>query len=220
VGASALNSASTKAARSKTNRDKRRSSARPVDLPDLADHESALLRQLAGPWGSGRDRDNQAAFPLVDTPHWKRVRFRGVPHFAGFTYGPDHDLVTSAFVVRTQDKPTSRKCLALFEAEAMREYDSLGGRHSAILERRGKWKGQELVVHTGDGELSILFTNYRFSVAWAAFPAYSDGCLVYATVVFWGDHPNLAQKVRDRWAREGFLRYEALTSKAPSRLTN
>jgi hypothetical protein len=191
-----------------------------VPLPALQDHETALLRQLAGPWGAQRDRDDQAQFPLVDSQNWRRVRFRGVPHFAAFTYGEDHNLVSSAFVVKTEGKPTSRRCMALFESEAIQEYATLGGRRSAISERKTRWRGRELLVHTGDGELSILFSNYRFSVAWAAYPAYDDGCLVYATVVLWGDNPGLAQKVRDRWAIEGFERYVATTSSVPERRTN
>jgi len=145
------------------------------------------------------------------------VRFRGVPHFAAFTYGQEHNLVSSAFVVKTEGKPTSRRCMALFESEAIREYATLGGRRSAIGERKTRWQGRELLVHTGDGELSILFSNYRFSVAWAAYPAYDDGCLVYATVVLWGDNPSLARKVRDRWVLEGFERYVATTSSVPER---
>jgi hypothetical protein len=186
-------------------------------LPELLDHQTALLRQLGGSWGAQPDRDQQATFPLLDSGNWRRVRFRGVPHFAGFSYGPDHALVTSAFVVKTKGKPTSRRCMAMFESEAIREYENLGGRRSAIVERRTKWHGQDLLVHAGDGDINVLFSNYRFSVAWAAYPAYQDGCIIYGTVVLWGDHPGLAQKVRDRWAKEGFQRYVALTKAVPDR---
>lgn len=187
------------------------------ELPELDSHRAALERQLLADWGQQSDRDGQAAFPLVDSKNWRRVRFRGVPTFTAFTYGSDHNAITSAFAVPVQGEPSSRKCMALFEARAMQELDVLGGKRGRIREKNGRWNEQELLIHAADGELDLFFKTYRFSVAWAAYPGYSNGCIVYSTVVLWGDEPKLAKKVRDRWVREGFERYVARTPELPYR---
>lgn len=187
------------------------------ELPALDSHRTALERQLLAGWGEQSDRDGQAGFPLVDSGNWRRVRFRGVPTFTAFTYGSDHNAITSAFAVPVSGTPTSRKCMALFEARANEEFDALGGRRGQISERKGRFRDEELLIHSADGQLEMLFTTYRFSVAWAAYPGYSNGCIVYSTVFLWGDEPKLARKVRDRWVREGFERYVARTPELPYR---
>lgn len=107
--------------------------------------------------------------------------------------------------------------MAMFEARAIQELDAFGGKRTKIREKNGTWREQELLIHAADGELDVFFKTYRFSVAWAAYPGYSNGCIVYSTVVLWGDEPKLAMKVRDRWVREGFERYVAHTAELPYR---
>lgn len=187
------------------------------ELPSLDSHQNALARQLGAEWGEQSDRDGMAGFPLLDAGNWRRVRFRGVPTFTAFTYGEDHHAITSAFTVPVQGEPSSRRCMAKFEARAIRELEALGGKRGKIREKSGRFQDQELLIHQADGELSMFFTTYRFSVAWAAYPGYEGGCVVYSTVILWGEEPKLAQKVRDRWVREGFERYVARTAELPER---
>jgi hypothetical protein len=67
-------------------------------------------------------------------------------------------------------------------------------------------------VHAVDGEFSAAFSTTAFSAAWAAYPAYSDGCLIYAVAVPWRDHPQLAKQVRDRFVAEGFVQVDPKTA--------
>lgn len=181
-------------------------------------HREALERQLSADWGHQVDRDQQAAFPLADAKNWKRVRFGGVEHFTGFNYGSQKSILTSAFSWRTTRPSTSKSCLELFEAQALEQLDAYPSRRSRILESRSRWREQVLVVHSADGELNFFLTKYRFSAAWTAFPAYKDGCIVYATIVLWGDEPALARRVRDRWVTEGFPLFIPGTEFVPFRL--
>ncbi len=187
------------------------------ELPGLDSHKSALERQLGADWGEQSDRDGLAGFPLIDAGNWRRVRYHGVPTFTAFSYGNDHHAITAAFTVPVEGEPSSRRCMAKFEARAIREFEALGGKRGTIRETSGRFRDQDLLIHAADGELSMFFTTYRFSVAWAAYPGYEGGCIVYSAGVLWGDDPKLAQRVRDRWVREGFERYVPRTVELPVR---
>lgn len=180
-------------------------------------HAAALDRQLGEPWGWRNDKDDQVHFPLPDWENWRRVRIRFVEHLTAFRYGDDRHLFSAAFVVRTPEPPTSATCMAEFERRALDEAESYRVNYAPVTEHRSRWRREPLVVHATDGELSFLFSHYDFSAAWAAYPAYEDGCLVYAVVVQWEGQRELARQVRDRWIEEGFSGLTALTKTRPFR---
>ena len=184
-----------------------------------ATHQEALLHQLDARWARRSDKDRAVDLPLPDHRHWKRVRFFGVEHFTGFTYGDDRHVVTSAFVVKTRpgEVPTTRLCMERFEQDALPKFKRHKGRFTPIVESTGAWRDQPLAIHQSDGRLTVLFSSYEFSAAWAAYPAYSDGCLIYAAVVFWEDEKELAQRVREQWIVKGFGGVGARTATAPAR---
>ena len=68
-----------------------------------------------------------------------------------------------------------------------------------------------------DGKLNWGLSRVEFSGAWAAYPAYSNACLIYAVGVPWREHGDLAQKLRDRFIDEGFALMNTLTTERPYR---
>jgi hypothetical protein len=181
------------------------------DAPDR--QEAALFRQLDEAWGLRSDKDDQLLVPLPDSEHWKRVRYWGVEHFIGFRYGNDHHLLSVGFVqeVPAGTPVTSDTCMRRFEAwgrPQTRPFDVKFGPFAVFHQR---WRDQRLEVHAVDGEFSAAFSTTSFSAAWAAFPAYKDGCFIYAIAVPWRKQPDLARQVRDRWVREAFTQVDSKT---------
>ena len=174
---------------------------------DAADpHAAALERLTTAAWGTRNDRDGQVNVPLPDADNWKRVRYFGVEHFVGFRYGDDHHAMVIAF---TRPLPSgtpmkSDTCMRSFEAWGLPQTHPFDVKFSPFETNLGKWQGKILESRMVDGRLNLGFTSSEFSGAWAAYPAYADGCLVLAVAVPWREHKELAQKLRDRWVSEGF----------------
>ena len=91
-----------------------------------------------------------------------------------------------------------------FEAWGLPQTHPFDVKFSPFETNLGKWQGKILESRSVDGRLNLGFTSSEFSGAWAAYPAYADGCLVLAVAVPWREHKDLAQKLRDRWVSEGF----------------
>jgi hypothetical protein len=182
---------------------------------DAADpQEAALFRQLDEAWGQRNDRDDQLLVPLPDSNHWKRVRYWGVEHFVGFRYGNEHHALVIGF---SQQVPpgtpiTTDTCMRRFEAWGRPQTKPFDVKFGPFAVHQQRWRDKRLEVHAVDGEVSVGFTTTSFSAAWAAYPAYSDGCLIYAVAVPWRDHPELARQVRDRFIKEGFTQIEPKTT--------
>lgn len=182
---------------------------------DAADPgEAALLRQLEGAWGKRHDKDDQVLLPMPDSAHWKRVRYWGVEHFVGFRYGNDHHVLAIGFVqeVPAGTPVTTDTCMRRFEQWGRPQTKPFNVKFGPFAVHHQRWRNQRLEVHAVDGEFSAAFSTTSFSAAWAAFPAYTDGCLIYAVAVPWRDHPELAKRVRDRWVTEGFVQIDARTT--------
>jgi hypothetical protein len=181
---------------------------------DATDHqEAALYRQLDQAWGLRSDKDDQLLVPLPDSEHWKRVRFWGVEHFVGFRYGNDHHMLAVGFVqeVPAGTAVTSETCMRRFEAWGRPQTKPFDVKFGPFAVHHQRWREQRLQVYVVDGEFSAAFSTTAFSAAWAAFPAYQDGCLIYAVAVPWRKHPELARQVRDRWVREAFTQVDPKT---------
>jgi hypothetical protein len=176
--------------------------------------EAALFRQLDEAWGQRGDKDDQLLVPLPDSDHWKRVRYWGVEHFVGFRYGNDHHVLAIGFVqeVPAGTPVTSETCMRRFEQWGRPQTKPFNVKFGPFAVHHQRWRGQRLEVHAVDGEFSAAFSTTAFSAAWAAYPAYSDGCLIYAVAVPWRDHPDLAKQVRDRWVKEAFTQIDAKTA--------
>lgn len=175
---------------------------------------AALFRQLDQAWGHRNDKDDQLLVPMPDSEHWKRVRYWGVEHFVGFRYGDDHHLLAVGFV---QEVPagvpvTTDTCMRRFEAWGRPQTKPFDVKFGPFAVHQQRWRDQRLEIHAVDGRFSAGFSTTSFSAAWAAYPAYKDGCLIYAVAVPWREHPELAQRVRDRWVAEGFARIDPKTA--------
>lgn len=187
------------------------------DAPDP--HEAALDRLLTAPWGFRDDKADQLHVPMPDSDNWKRVRYFGVEHYVGFRYGDEHHAMLIAFV---QDLPAdtpmkSDTCMRHFEAWGLPQTHAFDVKFSPFESHLGRWQGQSLESRSVDGKVNLGFTAAEFSGAWAAYPAYGDACLVLAVAVPWRDHPELAQKLRDRFVSEGFSQLAAASKLKPAR---
>jgi hypothetical protein len=176
-------------------------------------HRAALERMLAEPWGSRNDRDDQVVAPLPDAPKWRRIRYYGFDHLAGFRYGKTYHAVGA---VAVQNVPPgtpvrSETCLAEFEAWARPQLKGLDVRFEPFRTKLARWRDQPLVIQSMDGFVSWGISSTEFSAAWAAYPAYKDACLIYAVAFAWRDSKDLARRVRDRYVEEGFTNLQVLT---------
>lgn len=181
---------------------------------DAADpQQAALFRQLDEAWGQRSDKDDQLLLPLPDAQHWKRVRYWGVEHFVGFRYGNEHHLLAVGFVqeVPAGTPVTTDSCMRRFEAWGRPQTKPFDVKFGPFSVHHLRWRDKRLEVHAVDGEFSAGFSTTQFSAAWAAYPAYTDGCLIYAVAVPWREQPELAKRVRDRWVNEGFVQIDPRT---------
>jgi hypothetical protein len=182
-------------------------------------HQAALRRLATEGWARGADKDHQVEVALPDTVHWKRVRYRGIPHFVGFRYGKDHHVMVLAFVVEMpEDSPvTGERCLRRFEAEARPHVRTWEVKLDRVETVTTRWDRQPLPVHLVEGQVVSLLSRKEFSAAWVAYPAYPDACLVLGVAAQWQGQPELARQVRDRFVAEGFPETVILTATKPFR---
>lgn len=187
---------------------------------DAPDPERAALERLLGEaWGLRSDKDEQVLVPMPDWEHWKRTRYFGLEHLVGFRYGSEHRAMIAA---RVQDLPEgtpvrSEACMKVFEDWARPQIQGFDVRLSPFVTKVVRWRDQPLVIQSVDGWVSWGIGSADFSAAWAAYPAYKDGCLIYGVALPWRDQPDLAKKVRDRWMNEGFVAMNTLTTDKPFR---
>jgi hypothetical protein len=187
---------------------------------DAADpQEVALERQLKGRWGYGPDKDNQLLVPMVDAGNYERVRYWVVDHFVGFRYGTDYHALNAVFVLDVPEgEPTdSRSCLSRVEKWGRPQLKNFEVRLGMPETSEATWRDQTVYVRTVDGHVDFGFERLNFSTGYAAYPAYPNACMVFAFVVPWRKHPDLAREVLDRWVREGVPRLRPLTATRPYR---
>ena len=162
-------------------------------------HAAALLRQLSEPWGARNDKDDQVHVPTPDWEHWKRVRFWGIDHFAGFRYGADHHVVSILLVQDAKAGDDSRACLRRFELEARARLNAFDVQLGRASERETVWRDTPIAVRSVDGSLALGFSRREFSAAWTAYRR-----IRHVSRVCHGrtlGHPTGARAaVRDRWA--------------------
>jgi hypothetical protein len=182
-------------------------------------HRAALERLLKEPWGARSDKDDQLLAPIPDWENWKRVRFWGFEHLVGFRYGKEYHAATAA---RVQELPAgtpvkSETCMRAFEAWARPQIQAFDVKLSPFQTKIARWRNQPLVIQSVDGWVSWGISSAEFSVAWTAYPAYPNACLIYGIGVRWNEQPELAKLARDRFVNEGFAELQALTPEKPFR---
>jgi hypothetical protein len=180
-------------------------------------HRAALERLLREPWGARNDKLDQIHAPMPDWENWRRVRYWGFEHLAGFRYGKTYHAVG---VARVQELPPgtparSETCLRAVEAWVRPQLQGFDVKLEPIGVKLVRWRDQPLEIHTVDGWVSWGIDNADFSAAWTAYPAYPGACMVYGIAVPWRDQKALAQAVRDRFVTEGFLLFDARTETIP-----
>jgi len=184
-------------------------------------HRAALERLLASPWGARSDKGDQVLAPLPDWENWRRVRYYGFDHLAGFRYGKEYHAVS---VARVQELPPgtiarSETCLRAIEAWVRPQLKGFEVKLGPIDSKLTRWRDQALEIHTVDGWVSWGVGSSDFSAAWTAYPAYPNACLVFGIAVPWRDQRELAVRVRDRFVSEGLTLLQALTPDVPKTVT-
>jgi hypothetical protein len=179
----------------------------------------ALERQLSQPWGARKDKDNQLVVPMPDQRNYKRVRFWAVDHFVGFRYGEDYYVVNDVFVqdVPEGERVNSRTCMRRIEKWGRPQLKSFEVKLTPARVGERTWRGQDILVTVVDGHVDFGLKRRQFSAAYAAYAVYPHACLVFGMAVPWGEHADLARRVRDRWVEEGVSRLEPLTETRPYR---
>jgi hypothetical protein len=104
-----------------------------------------------------------------------------------------------------------------FEAWARPQLNGYDVQFGEFSSKFVRWRQRQLQVNYVDGHVDVGLTRHQFSLAWGAYAAYPDACLIYAVAVPWGDHEDLARQVRDRWVQEGFGHMTPLTETRPYR---
>lgn len=182
-------------------------------------HEAALLRQTTEPWGFQEDKDGQLRIPLVDWKNYERVRYWAIDHFVGFKYGSDFHALNSVFVLDVPEGTPidSESCLKRAEKWGHPQIESFQIKLGEQRMSQARWHDTTIYVLSTDGYLDFGLERRHFSAAYAAYPAYSDACLVFGFAVPWREHEDTAKQVRDRWVKEGVPRLEPLTKTRPYR---
>jgi hypothetical protein len=182
-------------------------------------HASALVRLLEEPLGMVRDKDDQVRLELPDAKYWKRVRFRAFDHLVGFRYGAKYHAVTVVIANDTRAGRASESlaCIRQVETMARPRVRALSVEFGPIEETEISWKNKRVIVHSVDGAFPWGFKRIEFSAAWAAYPAYEKGCLIYGIGIKHEDKPELARLMRDHWILESAPRVETRTDTKPVR---
>jgi hypothetical protein len=181
--------------------------------------QAALIRQLTLRWGGRRDKDNQLVVPLVDPGHFKRVRYWIFDHFVGFRYGREFYLANAVFIqdIPEGERADSAACMRRAEKWVRPQLKAFQVKLGRTEATEKSWRDHPIQVKRVDGYVDFGLKRRRFSAAYAAYPAYPDACLVFGVAVPWGEHADLARKVRDRWVEEAVHRIRPLTPTRPHR---
>jgi hypothetical protein len=105
-------------------------------------HRAALVRLLEAPWGARNDKGDQLLAPLPDWENWKRVRYWGFDHIAGFRYGKAYHAVSVARVqeLSTGTTPTSEACLRAVEAWVRPQLQGFEVKLGPIESKLKRWR--------------------------------------------------------------------------------
>ena len=72
-----------------------------------------------------------------------------------------------------------------------------------------------MVIKSVEAEINTLLSQKSYSAAYAAYVMWPKTCTIFGIAVPVRDSPELAQKVRDRYVKDGFWRILRRTDKTP-----
>jgi hypothetical protein len=174
---------------------------------DAADPELAALERLANlRWGNRRDRFNTLTVPLIDWPHWQRVRLWGYPTRAAYRYGDEHYAVVGIWYTPVDGDNDPETCLKKFLGEATPVAEAYGVHVTDTkvhnIEQIIDGEQRPVVVKTMDGSLDTLVENNDYVGGLASYQSWPGTCLFQGFAVIATKHRDLALKIRDRWLKE------------------
>lgn len=174
---------------------------------DASDPELAALQRLAGePWGHRQDRFGTLSVPLLDWPHWQRVKLWGHPTRAAYRYGDEHYAVTGIWYTPIEGDNDPETCLKKFLAEATPAAEAYGVRVSdaKLVHTSQNVDGEDrpILVKVMDGSLDTLISGNDYVGALASYQSWPGTCLLHGFAVIATKHRDLALKIRKRWIEE------------------
>ena len=188
------------------------SAARTADSRGPASaHADALGRLLDAPIVARIDRKRVVVLPLPDGDAWTHVKFWTVTTLAGYRYGDDHHAAFGVFTFA----PT-HSADGFDTAACVRRFAAWGERRGGKFDLRAGEPREDAIAWMGAGDARIarvvvldaarrtLFGTRRYSIAYAAYPAWKEACLVVGVAVPSSDDGGHAGAVRDRFVRDTF----------------
>ena len=142
-------------------------------------HRAALQRLARESWGWRNDRQDALHVPLPDWQNWRRVKFWGVPTFAGFRYGDDHHAVAAVWV----------------------QWGAEVERGEVKLERG---PGGTMAVRSLEATVDSLLAHKRYVGALAAYRLWPGTCAILGFAIPSRGEDELSRAIRDRYVKEGF----------------
>jgi hypothetical protein len=147
------------------------------------------------------------------------VRYWVFDHFVGFKYGKDYHVLNAVVI---QDVPDGapvdpQTCMQRLEKWSFPQFKNFEVKIEETEYTESRWRDHDIQVKVLDGYVDFGLERRRFSAAYAAYDAYPDACLGFGVAVPWRDQKELAQKVRDRWVREGVPLLRPMTPIRPVR---
>lgn len=190
------------------------------DAPDPT--KAALQRLLDEPFVmKRRDRWNTLRVPLADWKHWRRIRIWGHPTRATFQYGEDRIGVLTVRYSAIEGPNDPATCLADFMRYASPIAETYGVRlgDSQLVKTTQRFRGETrpILVRLQEGGVDSLVASDDYVGFIAAYQSWPGTCLVQGFAVLASEHPELATRVRDRWAAEAVpkLVWEKKVKEAP-----
>lgn len=189
---------------------------------DASDPERAALERLADqPFGARTDEFRTLRVPVPDWPHWDRVTVFGHPTRLNVRYGDERYALGTVLYRPIDGVSSPERCLQKFNADADLVAKAYGVRiqRGATLRQPYRFQGEEreLVVQVQDGSIDSVLAQEDYVGAVVSYPSWPGTCLVYGFAVMSTNHPELAERVRDRFIDDGAdrLRWERKVRKAP-----
>lgn len=190
---------------------------------DAADPEQAALERLANqPFGARTDEFRTLRVPVPDWPHWDRVTVFGHPTRLNVRYGDERYALGTVLYRPIDGASTPERCLQKFNADADLVAKAYGVRiqRGAVERAPYRFQGEEreLVMQVQDGSIDSVLARDDYVGAVVSYPSWPGTCLVYGFAVMSTNHPELAERVRDRFLDDGAdrLRWERKVRKAPA----
>jgi hypothetical protein len=174
-----------------------------ADNPEVA----ALDRLLTQSWGQRADKRGAVMLGLPDSANWRRVTFWLIDTFTGFRYGDDHHAVAALFV---RDAPSpgadSQACLREFEAWAESQASAFRAEVSVGSLDTTHWRESVIAIRRREGAVAWGLETRRYAAVYASYPFWDGSCATLAYAFPMKEDPDLAIRVRDRFAAQAFPR--------------